>query len=148
MAYRAKCCVRFGDIDQAGIVYYPRFLHYFHIALEEFFSHELGIDYPTIVLRHRMGLPTVHLETDFRKPLRYGDVFEVAVRVLAVGETSITFGYTAYFQDQDIIAIEGHNVTVCIDIQTFEKKKVPQWLREKLISYQKECELPDDRSGI
>lgn len=139
MAYRAKCSVRFGDIDQAGIVYYPRFLHYFHIALEEFFSHELRIDYPTVILRHRIGLPTVHLETDFRKPLRYGDVFEVEIRVLAVGETSIKFGYTAYFEDQDIIALEGHNITVCIDIQGFEKKKIPKWLREKLESYQKNC---------
>lgn len=44
-----------------------------------------------------------------------------------------------------MIALEGHNVTVCIDIQTFEKKKVPKWLREKLISYQKECESANDR---
>jgi 4-hydroxybenzoyl-CoA thioesterase len=134
--YRTKCEVRFGDIDQAGIVYYPRFLHYFHIALEEFFSHELGIDYPTVVLRHRIGLPTVHLETDFRKPLRYGDVFEVEVRVLSVGETSIKFGYTAFFEGQDIVALEGHNITVCIEMHTFEKKKVPGWLREKLAAYQ------------
>jgi len=135
-AYRTKCKVRFGDIDQAGIVYYPRFLHYFHISLEEFFSHGLGIDYPTVILRHRLGLPTVHLETDFRQPLRFGEVFEVEVRVLSVGETSIKFGYTAYLEDQDVIALEGHNITVCIDMQTFEKKKVPGWLREKLVAYQ------------
>jgi 4-hydroxybenzoyl-CoA thioesterase len=138
-AYRTKLKVRFGDIDQAGIVYYPRFLHYFHIALEEFFSHELGIDYPTVVLQHRIGLPTVHLETDFRKPLRYGDVFEVEVRVLSIGETSIKFGYTAYFENKDVVALEGHNITVCIEMQTFEKKNVPGWLKEKLAAYQKRC---------
>jgi 4-hydroxybenzoyl-CoA thioesterase len=139
--YRTKLKVRFGDIDQAGIVYYPRFLHYFHIALEEFFSNELGIDYPTVVLRHHIGLPTVHLETDFRKPLRYGDVFEVEVRVLSVGETSIKFGYTAFFENLDVVALEGQNITVCIEMQTFEKKKVPDWLREKLVAYQKRCSL-------
>ena len=139
--YRTKLKVRFGDIDQAGIVYYPRFLHYFHIALEEFFSNELGIDYPTVVLRHHIGLPTVHLKTDFRKPLRYGDVFEVEVRVLSVGETSIKFGYTAFFENQNVVALEGHNITVCIEMQTFEKKKVPDWLREKLVAYQKRCSL-------
>ncbi len=138
-AYRTQLKVRFGDIDQAGIVYYPRFLHYFHIALEEFFDHELGIDFPTMVLRHGIGLPTVHLETDFRKPLRYGDIFEVEVRVLSIGETSIKFGYTAFFEGQDIVALEGHNITVCIEMQTFKKKKVPGWLEEKLIAYQKEC---------
>ncbi len=137
--YRTKLEVRFGDIDQAGIVYYPRFLHYFHIAMEEFFSDELGIDYPTVVLRHRIGLATVHLETDFRKPLRYGDVFDVAVRVLAIGETSIKFGYTAFFEGQDIVALEGHNITVCTEIPTAKKMKVPAWLREKLEAYKEKC---------
>ena len=137
--YRTKLEVRFGDIDQAGIVYYPRFLHYFHIAMEEFFSHELGIDYPTVVLRHRIGLATVHLETDFRKPLRYGDVFEVEVRVLAIGKTSIKFGYTAFFEGQDIVALEGHNITVCTEIPAARKMTVPGWLREKLETYQERC---------
>lgn len=138
-AYRTKLKVRFGDIDQAGIVYYPRFLHYFHIAMEEFFSNELAIDYPSVVLQHNIGLPTVHLETDFKKPLRYGDVFEVAVRVLSIGETSIRFGYKAFFENQNIVALEGHNITVCIDMKTFKKKKVPAWLREKLVAYQERC---------
>ncbi len=135
-AFRTKLKVRFGDIDQAGIVYYPRILHYFHVAMEEFISHELAIDYPTVVLQHHIGLPTVHLETDFRNPLRYGDVFEVEVRVLSIGETSIKFGYTAYFENQDKVALEGHNVTVCVRIDTGKKLKIPDWLREKLTAYQ------------
>ena len=139
--YRTKLKVRFGDIDQAGIVYYPKFLHYFHISMEEFISHELGIDYPTMVLQKHIGLPTVHLETDFRKPLRYGDIFEVEVRVLSIGETSIKFGYTAFFENQDIVALEGHNITVCMDLRTNQKKKVPGWLREKLVAYQKRCDM-------
>ncbi len=140
MMYRTKLKVRFGDIDQAGIVYYPQFLHYFHISMEEFISHELEIDYPTMVLQKHIGLPTVHLETDFRKPLRYGDIFEVEVRVLSIGETSIKFGYTAFFGNQDNVALEGHNITVCMDLQKNQKKKIPTWLREKLVAYQKRCE--------
>jgi 4-hydroxybenzoyl-CoA thioesterase len=45
MAFRSQLKIRFGDIDRAGIVYYPRFLQYFHVALEEFFADELGIEY-------------------------------------------------------------------------------------------------------
>ena len=36
MAFRSKLKIRFGDIDRAGIVYYPRFMQYFHVAMEEF----------------------------------------------------------------------------------------------------------------
>ena len=45
MAFRSQLKIRFGDIDRAGIVYYPRFMHYFHVALEEFFASELEIQY-------------------------------------------------------------------------------------------------------
>ena len=30
MAFRTSIKVRFGDVDHAGIVYYPRFYIYFH----------------------------------------------------------------------------------------------------------------------
>ena len=49
MAFRSQLKIRFGDIDRAGIVYYPRFMHYFHVALEEFFASELGIGYHVVV---------------------------------------------------------------------------------------------------
>jgi 4-hydroxybenzoyl-CoA thioesterase len=81
MAFRAPIKVCFSDIDYAGIVYYPRFLHYFHVAMEEFFGAELGMDYPNVLINHRIGFPTVHLETDFSKPLNYGDHIDVEVSV-------------------------------------------------------------------
>jgi 4-hydroxybenzoyl-CoA thioesterase len=61
MAFRAPIKVCFGDIDNAGIVYYPRFMHYFHLAMEKFFTVELGIDYTDILYGHNLSLPTVHL---------------------------------------------------------------------------------------
>lgn len=138
MAFRARIRVRFGDIDYAGIVYYPRFMHYFHVALEEFFEVELGIDYPTILNRHRLGFPTVHLETDFRKSLRYGDRIDVEIRVLRIGRTSITWGYKGY--NGNDLAVEGQNVTVSMNMDSFEKTETPDWLIKALEAYQKRCE--------
>jgi 4-hydroxybenzoyl-CoA thioesterase len=132
MAFRSQLKIRFGDIDHAGIVYYPRFLHYFHVALEEFFGQELEVDYPDLIDEHRIGLPTVHLETDFSRPLRYGDSIEVEVSVLNFGKTSMTFGYRVFKQDEDKPSIIGHNVTVCLDMDTFNKKDIPDWLRQRL----------------
>ena len=45
MAFRTPIKVCFSDIDNAGIVYYPRFMHYFHLAIEEFFSKQLEVDF-------------------------------------------------------------------------------------------------------
>jgi len=132
MAFRSLLKIRFGDIDHAGIVYYPRFLHYFHVALEEFFGQQLGIDYPILIDEHRIGLPTVHLETDFRRPLRYGDQIDVEVSVLKIGKSSITFGYRVFKPGKKHPLIEGHNVAVCLDMDTFKKRDIPNWLRQRL----------------
>ena len=132
MAFRSFLKIRFGDIDHAGIVYYPRFLHYFHVALEEFFGQEVGVDYPTLIDEHRIGLPTVHLQTDFSKSLRYGDAIEVEVRVLKIGKSSITFGYRVFKEGENQPWTQGHNVVVCLDMDSFKKKDIPLWLRNSL----------------
>ena len=135
VAFRSKQKIRFGDIDRAGIVYYPRFLHYFHVAMEEFFDASLCVEYPTVINRHGIGLPTVHLETDFKGPLRYGDKIEVEVRVLTLGNSSIKFGYRVFRQGEDVPRVIGHNITVCVDMNTFEKKNIPDFLRECLAKH-------------
>jgi 4-hydroxybenzoyl-CoA thioesterase len=132
MAFRTLLKVRFGDIDHAGIVYYPRFLHYFHVALEEFFGSQVGVDYATVINEHRVGLPTVHLETDFYRPLRYGEQIEIEVSVTKLGGTSITWKYNVYVEGEAEPAIEGSNVTVCLDMETFKKREIPNWLRQNL----------------
>ncbi len=136
--FKAPLKVCFGDIDYAGIVYYPRFLHYFHLALEEFFSAELKTDYPTVLGKHRVGFPTVHLETDFRLPLSYGDRIEVEVRVLQLGRTSITWGYRAFrIEEGDPLVVEARQVTVCLDMDSFAKVPIPDWLRQELEAYRR-----------
>ena len=136
MAFRKTIKVCFGDIDNAGIVYYPRFMHYFHLAMEEFFRSEMGIDFADVLHKRNLSLPTVHLQADFRRRLRYGDQIEIEVKVINVGRTSITWGYEGYRAgDGEEIVVEGQNVTVCVKTKTFEKREVPEWLRKGLIAY-------------
>jgi 4-hydroxybenzoyl-CoA thioesterase len=140
MAFSALIKVCFGDIDNAGIVYYPRFMHYFHVALEEFFSEEIGVEYARVIEKYRMGFPTVHLEADFRRRLRFGDQIALEVWVREMGSTSITWGYLGYKKgEKDSVVVEGHNVTVCVDMDSFEKKQIPEWFRKELETYQKRC---------
>ncbi len=73
MAFRKLIKICFADIDNAGIVYYPRFMHYFHLAMEEFFISGMGADYSDVLHKRNVSLPTVHLEADFRRRLHYGD---------------------------------------------------------------------------
>jgi len=133
MAFRTPIKVCFADIDNAGIVYYPRFLHYFHLAMEGFFAGALGIDYADVLHERNLSFPTVHVECDFRRRLRYGDHIDMEVRVLRLGRSSITWGYKGYrVGDPGEPVVEGANVTVCVKSDTFEKTDVPEWLRQGL----------------
>ena len=138
MPFRTPIKVCFGDIDNAGIVYYPRFMHYFHLAMEGFFAGEIGIDYANVLHKHNLSLPTVHLESDFRRRLRYGDQIDMEVRVIHIGKTSITWGYRGYrMNGGEAIVVEGQNVTVCVKADNFEKIEVPGGLRKVLTNYMK-----------
>ena len=136
MAFRTPIKVCFADIDNAGIVYYPRFLHYFHLAMEEFFANELNIDYANVLHECNIALPTVHVEADFRRRMRYGDHIDMEVRVITIGRTSIIWGYRGYRAGKkDELVVEGSNITVCVQMDTFEKMDVPDWLRQSLTAY-------------
>ncbi len=133
MAFRATIKVCFGDIDNAGIVYYPRVMHYFHLAMEEFFAGALGITYADVLHKRKVSFPTVRVEAEFHRRLRYGDLIAMEVRVVRMGKTSITWGYKGYREvDGEAVVVEGQNVTVCVKPETFEKISVPGWLREAL----------------
>jgi len=142
MPFRKPIKVCFGDIDNAGIVYYPRFMHYFHQAMEEFFSNEMGIDYAEVLHKRKLSLPTVHVDADFQRRLCYGDQINIEVRVINVGRTSITWGYRGYrMVGKEEMVVEGRNVTVCVNADTFEKIDVPEWLRKGLTAYMERFNL-------
>lgn len=136
-SFRKSIKVCFSDIDNAGIVYYPRFLHYFHLAFEEFFGSELGVDYADVLHRRNVSFPTVHVDADFRQRMKYGDQIDMEVAVLHVGRSSITWGYRGYraTDGRESLVVEGSNVTVCVRSDTFETVDVPDWLREGLADY-------------
>ena len=61
--------VRFGDVDPAGIVYFPRIFDYLHGAFEELWEVHVGARYYHLLLEQRIGFPLVHSEVEFKSPL-------------------------------------------------------------------------------
>jgi 4-hydroxybenzoyl-CoA thioesterase len=89
--------VRFADVDHAGIVYYPRFFHFFHLCFEDLWRARLGgAAYAELLDRDRVGFPAVRAECDFRGPLRFGDTAEVSLAIARLGGKSIDFRYQVW----------------------------------------------------
>jgi 4-hydroxybenzoyl-CoA thioesterase len=128
MAYRTSIQVRFGDVDHAGIVYYPRYFIYFHEAFEDFFN-DNGHSYQRVLDEDKLGFPTVHIETDYQAPLRYGDSLDLEVSVTRVGQRSATFRYVGYRHRDGVLACTADITVACVDMKTFTSLPFPDRLR-------------------
>jgi 4-hydroxybenzoyl-CoA thioesterase len=129
MPYRTSIPVRFGDVDHAGIVYYPRYFIYFHEAFEDFFN-ESGHPYHHVLDDLKVGFPTVHIETDYKVPLRYGDSLDLEVSVTRVGDRSATFRYVGFRHRDGKEACVAHITCTCVNMTSFESMVWPEFLRD------------------
>lgn len=128
MAFRTTIQVRFGDVDHAGIVYYPRFYIYFHEAFEDMFN-AAEYSYVQMLDVARIGFPTVHVETDFKAPLRYGDSLDIEVSVAKLGERSATMLYQGYRHRDGQPCVRCEITVACIDMDSFKSRLIPPELR-------------------
>ena len=107
--------VRFGDCDPAGIVYFPRFFHLFHEAMETWFSAGLGLSYAGLILGRKLGFPAVHSEADFKVPCALGDSITVELRVARLGRSSIGLEYVVRGDTGDL-RLTGASTCVVMDL--------------------------------
>lgn len=131
--------VRFADVDHAGIVYYPTFFHYFHVALEELLRQRLGPrGYVALLDQRRIGFPSVNAQCEFKSPLRFGDTIDIDMSVDRLGNKSIAFRFRVYRrgdqpgsgEDDRVLAAEGTSVSAVVDLDAFQAISVPSELVE------------------
>ncbi len=128
--YEADVKVRFGDIDHAGIVYFPRISHYCHVALEEYYQDRVGVPYHVLLDDRRLGFPIVRCEMDFRQTFAFGDTARVEISTERVGRSSLTMRYRLHKIDEERDCAEALITTVCVDMDTFRPTEIPDDLRE------------------
>ena len=135
MPFRTQVQVRFGDVDHAGIVYYPQFFIYFHEAFEDFFDHN-GHAYHLMLNQRHVGFPTVHIETDYSLPLRYGDSLDLELSVAKVGGKSATFRYDGFRHRDGQQACRAEITCACVDMKSFAATPIPDDLRALFTRFQ------------
>lgn len=134
MSFTYATPVRFADVDHAGIVYYPRFFHMFHVAFEELWRARIGPKaYSDIIDRQRIGFPAVKAECEFKSPLKFGDTAEIEVSIPRLGAKSITFRYRIFRAgDPRVLAAEGTVVTAVVDLAKFVAVAIPEHVADML----------------
>jgi len=125
--------VRFADVDHAGIVYYPRYFHMFHLAFEELWRARMGARaYSDLLDRERVGFPAVKAECEFRAPLRFGEDAEIQLTISRLGAKSITFHYRIFRAEPRELAADGSVVCAVVDLARFVAVPIPEKVSEML----------------
>ena len=121
--------VRFGDVDPAGIAYYPRIFEFVHQATEALWDVHVGRRYFYLLSEEKLGFPLVHSEVEFEHPLRFGDRPIVKVTVFKLGTSSIGLRYV--FLVDEVECVKARMTVVCAQLDGLKPIPIPAKYREK-----------------
>ena len=96
MSYTRITQIEFNHCDPAGIVFYPRYFEMINSVIENFFAEVLGYSFARMSLIEHVGVPTVHIEADFKAPSRLGEKVTFQLFIRKIGGSSVTFLITAH----------------------------------------------------
>ena len=133
--FTARYPVRFSDIDAAGIVYYPRFFYFCHQAFEDFFNEKSSFSYAAMINEKKFGFPVVNIESNFIKPLAFGDHINVRVKIKKIGNSSLSCSYEIFLNDPTNIHFKAEITTVCVDLISRKSMPIPDDIKNFLQEY-------------
>jgi 1,4-dihydroxy-2-naphthoyl-CoA hydrolase len=87
-----RIAVRFQDVDAAKVVFFAKLFDYFHDAYVSYLEVS-GLPLDGVLERGEWGAPLRHAEADFLGPIRFGDLVDVGIVGVSLGEGKYTVGY-------------------------------------------------------
>lgn len=91
--FRLTRRVAFSETDAAGIVHFAQFFRYMEDA-EHAMLRDLGLSVHRDIGDDVAGFPRVSAACDYKKPLRFEEVFTIDVVVAAKTDKAVTYGFT------------------------------------------------------
>jgi acyl-CoA thioester hydrolase len=134
-SFRTKRRVEFSDTDMAGIMHFSNYFRFMEVAETEFMR-SLGLNVSWSEGDDHLGFPRVSVSCDYLKPLRFGDVVDIAVVVEKIGRRSVTYRFE--FSLEGVPVAKGRFTAVlCRHLpgHAMESIDIPQRIRAELEKY-------------
>lgn len=128
-SFRQKHKIHFSECDPAGIVFYPQYFVLFNDLIERWVDRLLPeVGYQGIIAGRRLGMPTVHLEADFKAISKFGDEVWLELKVVRVGTKSLTLAWTCRGVD-GVVRMAVTQTIVMTSLETHLAVPIPEDLR-------------------
>ena len=109
--------VRFNEADPLGVVWHGHYVRYFEDGRESFGA-KFGLRYLDF-FDHGYVVPVVHIECNYRRPLRYGDTAIVETEFVPSEAAKIKFKYRLYKSDTKELIADGSSIQVFLTKDDF-----------------------------
>ncbi len=117
--------VALHDTDAAGVLFFAHLFRHAHDAYEAMMA-RIGWPVDGLIRGRQIGLPLVHVEADFRRPMRHGDQVDVAINLIDLGERRFSLAYGFFIGTHEMAT--ALSVHVAIDPRTGKSQALPQSL--------------------
>jgi 4-hydroxybenzoyl-CoA thioesterase len=134
LVFSTNFSIRFAHCDPAGIVFYPRYFELINGVVEDWCAQGLGMSFHEMHMVQGIGLPTVHIETDFVKTSVLGDELIAELRVIKLGRASATVEIQMLGQEQDL-RLKAQLVLVMAQVKERKSIALDTTLREQMQKY-------------
>lgn len=130
--FETTIVVRFGDVDGAGIVFYPRYFEMMSIAVEDWCARRLGHEFGAMHLQQKWGIPAVDISASFVRPSVLSDRLTVRVVPQTVGTSSCKLRVDFLCGSEH--RLEMHMTVVCMDLDARRSRPWPDDVRQRIQS--------------
>ncbi|MET0242558.1 MAG: acyl-CoA thioesterase, partial [Flavitalea sp.] len=94
--------VRFNEADPLGVVWHGHYVRYFEDGRESF-GQKYGLSYLDFFNRG-VVVPVVHIDCDYKRPLRYGESVEVQTEYIPTEAAKLQFRYRLVTLTGELVA--------------------------------------------
>lgn len=123
--------VRYGEVDQQGVVYNGHYIVYTDVAIGEFFRAK-GYTYNELVNKHASEVCHKKSTFEYISSAFEDDMLEVGIRVIKVGNRSFTLGFEIYRENEDELLVTAEIVYVGYDKEGRCSRPITELMRELL----------------
>ncbi|VCU68967.1 1,4-dihydroxy-2-naphthoyl-CoA hydrolase [Pigmentiphaga humi] len=129
--FRLQHKIHFSRCDPAGIIFYPQYFILFNDLVESWIDAILPGGYQGLIGERRVGMPTVHIESEFRAISRFGEQVWLELEVARLGNRSITLAWRCVGMD-DVVRMSAVQTIVTTSLETHTSIAIPEDLRAAL----------------
>ncbi len=126
--------VRWSDVDLVGIMRFSAFTRLVENAEQELLR-AAGLSYARIFDAPTVWMPRRHLSIEYFSPARIDDALTLVTYVSRLGDTSLTLNVDVRSSPRNTLIASAAMVVVCVTVATFEKRPLPNIVRESLTPY-------------